>query len=101
MVIEAVDDDDKEGEDKEDVGCHWYISQILEWSQPADRDQDEWCDEDVKAFDVTLVVESLEANHLIHLLANKDQVSYAKANLWAQNVKVDELATLFTKDLLA
>ena len=28
-----------------------------------------------------LLVESLEADYLIHLLANKDQVSYAKANL--------------------
>ncbi len=101
MVIEAVDDDDKESKDEEDVGCHWDVGQILEWSEPADRNQDERCNEDVEAFDVTLVVESLKADHLIHLLANKDQVSYAKANLWTQYVKVDELATLLSKDLLS
>ena len=101
MIIEAVDDDDEEGKNEEDVGCHRDVGQILEWSEPANWDQDEWCDEDVEAFDVTLVVESLEADYLIHLLANKDQVSYAKANLWTQNVEVDELASLFSKDLLA
>ena len=79
MIVGAVEYDDKEGENKENVRCHRHICEILEGSEPANRDKDKGCDENIKAFNVALVVKCLKADHLIHLLADKDQVRDSKA----------------------
>ena len=92
MILNAVADDDEQGEDEEDVRGHRNIGKVLERAQPADRDQHKCCHHYVQAFHVALVLLRLKANHLVHLLADKYQVSDGEAQLTRHDVKVDEFA---------
>jgi len=92
MVVEAVDHNDKQGEDEEYVRGHRHIGEILERPEPADGDQNEGGDEDIQTFDVTLVVKGLEADNLVHLLPDKNQVSDTKPDLRCHDVEIDKFS---------
>ena len=98
VVLEAIANDNEEGKDEEYVGSHRYIGQVLERTQPADGNQNESCDQDVQALHVALVLLGLEADDLVHLLTDKDEVSHAEAKLRCQDIEVNELATGWTQN---
>lgn len=90
VVVEAVDDNDKQGEDEEYVWGHRHIGEILEGPEPADGDQNEGGDEDIQTLYVALVVKGLEADHLVHLLPDEDQVRDTKPDLRCHDVEINK-----------
>ena len=72
MILEARANDNEQCKDQENVGSHGNVGQVFEGAQPTNWDQDKGCDKYVQSFDVTLVIERLKADNLVHLLPNKD-----------------------------
>ena len=92
VVVEAVDHNDKQGEDEEYVWGHRHIGKILEGPEPAYGDQNEGGDENIQTLDVALVVKGLETDNLVHLLPDEDQVRDTKPNLRCHDVEIDEFS---------
>ena len=81
VVLDAVAHYHSKCKKQEDVRSHGYISQVLEGPEPANRDHNERDDAYVETLHFTLLVAGLKADHLVHLLANEEQVRDDKANL--------------------
>ena len=59
------------GKNQEDVRGHGDVGEVLERTKPANWHQNKRSNEDIKTLLVTHVVERLEADDLVHLLADK------------------------------
>ena len=100
MILNAVTHNNCKGKEEKNVRCHRNISQIFEGSKPTNRNHDESNDTNIEALHLTLFISCLEAYHLVHLFANKEQVRNNKSYLRYHDADVNKSFTSITKSIL-